>query len=149
MKKIMKLLKKKKKKYITIDNADFTKKSKLINSPRTLEACLHLGVEPKELYKLNVNEFKKKYPEVKKLDKELFQLRYDAEEKFRNDTIEQVKKERQEIIESENKKKEEEENKKKEEEKKRMKGMKIMKMIKKKKNQKKKKKMMRRKDGKR
>ena len=93
-------------KIISMDNADFTKKSQTLNSPRSLEACLHLGIEPSELYKLNKEEFKKKYPEVKKLDQDLFDYRYEAEENFRNKTIEDVKKERDRIIEEENKNKE-------------------------------------------
>ena len=96
------------KKLISLDNANFSKKSQTINSPRSLEACLNLGIEPSELYKLNTEEFKKKYPEVKQLSQELFQYRYEAEEKFRNETIEAVKKEREKIIENENKKKEDE-----------------------------------------
>lgn len=47
------------KKLISVDNANFSKKSQLLNSPRSLEACLHLGVDPTELYQLNMNEFKK------------------------------------------------------------------------------------------
>jgi hypothetical protein len=101
------------KKVISVDNADFTNKSQMINSPRSLEACLRVGIEPSELYKLNMNDFKKKYPDVKELSQELLKYRYDAEEKFRCETVEQVKKERNAIIESE--KKQEEEKKKKEE----------------------------------
>ena len=81
----------KKKKVISVDNADFTKKSQIINSPRSLEACLRVGIDPSELYKLNMDDFKKKYPDVKKLIQDLLKYRYDAEEKYRNDTIEQVK----------------------------------------------------------
>ena len=111
----------KKKKLISVDNANFSKKSQLLNSPRSLEACLHLGVDPTELYQLNMNEFKKKYPEVKGLDKDLLKFRYESEEKFRKETINQVKEERKIIIESENKKKEEE-SKKKEKEKEKEQG---------------------------
>ena len=102
----------KKKKLISVDNANFSKKNQLLNSPRSLEACLHLGVDPTELYQLNMNEFKKKYPEVKGLDKDLLKFRYESEENFRKETINQVKEERKVIIESENKKKEEESKKK-------------------------------------
>ena len=88
---------------ISLDNCDFSNKSNIINSPRSIKACLCLGIELAELYKLNMDEFKKKYPEVKKLDEELLKLRYDAEEKFRESTVEQAKKERQKIIEEEEK----------------------------------------------
>ena len=99
------------KKVISLDNADFSKKSQILNSPRSLEACLRIGVEPFELYKLSVEEFKNKYPDVKRLSKDLFDLRYNAEEEFRNNTIKEVKEERKKIIEEENKKKEENKNK--------------------------------------
>ena len=99
------------KKLISLDNADFSNKSQIINSPRSLEACFHLGIEPLELYKLSANDFKKKYPEVKQLSQDLFEYRYDCEEQFRNETIEKVKKERKAIIEQENRKIEENKNK--------------------------------------
>ena len=76
------------------------------------------GIELAELYKLNMDEFKKKYPEVKKLDEELLKLRYDAEEKFRESTVEQAKKERQKIIEEEEKGNKNNQNNKKDEKKK-------------------------------
>ena len=53
---------------ISLDNCDFSNKSNRINSPRSLKACLSLGIEFSELYQLSMNEFKNKYPEVKKLD---------------------------------------------------------------------------------
>ena len=95
------------KKVISLDNADFSNKSQIINSPRSLEACLRVGVDPSELYKLNMDEFKKKYPDVKKLSQELLKYRYEAEEKFREETVKQVVAERNKIIEEENKKNEE------------------------------------------
>ena len=70
----------------------------MINSPRSLEACKRIGVEPSELYKLSDEEFKQKFPEVIGFTQKLYQYRYDAEEKFRNETIEQVKEERNKII---------------------------------------------------
>ena len=97
----------KKKQLISLDDADFSNKAQVINSPRSLEACLHLGIEPNELYILTMDEFKQKYPEVRSLNQELLKYRYDAEEKFRKETLEQVKEERNKIIEKENKKKEE------------------------------------------
>ena len=93
------------KKVISLENANFTKKSQPLNSPRSLEACYHLGIEPSELYKLNMDEFNKKYPEVKRLSQDLVKYRYEGEEKFRNETIEDVKKERERIIEEIKKKK--------------------------------------------
>ena len=79
------------KKLISLENADFSNRSQLLNSPRSIEACLLIGIEPSELYKLSMDDFKKKYPEVKRLSQDLLKYRYEAEEKFRNDTIEEVK----------------------------------------------------------
>ena len=95
---------------ISLDNCDFSNKSNVLNSPRSIEACLRLGIERAELYQLSMDEFKKKYPEVKNLSDELIKLRYDAEEKFRNDTIKQAQEERNKII-SENEKNKKNENK--------------------------------------
>ena len=95
---------------ISLDNCDFSNKSNVLNSPRSIEACLRLGIERAELYQLSMDEFKKKYPEVKNLSDELIKLRYDAEEKFRNDTIKQAQEERNKII-NENEKNKKNENK--------------------------------------
>ena len=78
----------------------------MINSPRSLKACEQLGVEPNELYKLTKEKFKEKYPELINMNEKLIQIRYDAEEKFREETIKQVKEARTKIIEEEEKKKE-------------------------------------------
>ena len=92
---------------ISLENCDFSNNSNILNSPRSIEACLRLGVETSELYKLTLEEFKNKYPETKNMEQDLVKLRYDAEEKFRNDTIILVKEERNKIIDEINKKKNE------------------------------------------
>ena len=79
----------------------------MINSPRSLQACEQLGVEPLELYQLTLDKFKEKYPELINSNEKLIQIRYDAEEKFREETIKQVKEVRTKIIEDSEKKKEE------------------------------------------
>ena len=83
----------------------------MINSPRSLEACSLVGVEPSELYKLTLEQYKSKHPEVIGLTDKIIQYRYDAQEKFRNETIEQVKSMRKNIIEAKEKQKEKEEGK--------------------------------------
>jgi len=83
----------------------------MINSPRSLEACSLVGVEPSELYKLTLEQYKSKHPEVIGLTDKIIQYRYDAQEKFRNETIEQVKIMRKNIIEAKEKQKEKEEGK--------------------------------------
>ena len=71
----------------------------MINSPRSLEACKRVGVEPSELYQLTQEQFRQKYPELISANEKVFQYRYEAEEKFRMDTIKQVMEERYQIIE--------------------------------------------------
>ena len=90
---------------ISLENYDFSNKSKLINSPRSLNACLRLGIEISELYKISMDDFKQKYPDVRYLDKELLELRYKGENDFRKKTAEQAKEERNKIIEEEKNKK--------------------------------------------
>ena len=69
-----------------------------MNSPRSLQACFSLGIEPSELYQITMDEFKLLNPDVRYLPQEMIQLRYDAEEKYRNDSINQVKEARQKIM---------------------------------------------------
>ena len=64
-----------------------------MNSPRSLEACYRLGIAPSELYQITLEDYKIIYPDVRSLPKELQDMRYDAAEKYRNDSIEQVKEE--------------------------------------------------------
>ena len=96
---------------ISVENADFSNKKSILNSPRSLEACFRLGIEPSELYQLTLEEFKIVNPDVPHLPQDMIQFRYDAEEKYRNASINQVKEERQKIIEEKEKKNEEEHNK--------------------------------------
>ena len=39
-----------------MENADFTNKSNMINSPRSLKACKELGVIPNELYQISLED---------------------------------------------------------------------------------------------
>ena len=87
-----------KKKLISVLNADFTDKNTVLNSPRSLEACLRLGIEVSELIQTSMEEFKNRNPEIRNFEQKIIQLRYNAMEKFRLNSIEAVKKERQNII---------------------------------------------------
>ena len=76
------------KKLINILNADLTNKSKgIINSPRTIKACLHLGVIIEELYKPTFEEFKLQNPDINHLSQEIMKFHYDGREKIRIKTI--------------------------------------------------------------
>ena len=81
-----------------MENANFTNKKCLINSPRSLQACFKLGIDPSELYQISMDEYKLLNPDVRHLPQDMIQFRYDAEEKYRNDSINQVKEERTKII---------------------------------------------------
>ena len=99
-----------------MENANFSNKRCLINSPRSLQACFQLGIDTSELYQMTMDEFKLLNPDVRHLPQDMLQYRYDAEEKYRNDSINQVKELRKKIIEEDNKKVDEEKDEKKEEE---------------------------------
>ena len=85
--------------YISILNADFTDKRTFMDSPRSIQACLNLGIQASELIQLDLEEFKEKYPEVRSLSPEMLKYRYNAAEKFRIQSINLIKKERQRIME--------------------------------------------------
>ena len=94
----------KEKNLISLDNCDFSNPSNRLSSPRSLEACYRLGIQPSELYQISLEDFKLMYPDVRSLPKDLQDMRYEANEKFRNDSIDQVKEERSKIIEEMEKK---------------------------------------------
>ena len=94
------------KNYISIINADLTNKSKgLINSPRTIKACLFLGVSIEELYKPTFEEFKSKNPDLIHLSQEMLKFQYDGREKIRIKTVNRVKNERMKIVKAQQKNK--------------------------------------------
>jgi len=64
-----------------------------INSPRTLEACLRVGVDPSELDAKERGEFF-----AKGLNKDMVSMKYQSYERKRLEKIEDVKKERDSII---------------------------------------------------
>ena len=86
---------------ITVENADFSNKKKLINSPRSLRACQELGILPEELYKLSLDEYKNKNKTSFTLDQKMLKMRYDGYDRFRKDSIILVKKRREVLIDNE------------------------------------------------
>ena len=100
--------------YISLENVNFEDQNQVIDSPRSVEACLRVGVKTNELFKLTEDQFRDKYPDVLRLKGDLFKYRYEANEKYRKSMIKLVKEEREKIIKEE---KEKEEKIKKEEEK--------------------------------
>ena len=87
---------------ITVENADFSNKNNMINSPRSLKACKELGILPIELYKISIEEYRSQNPNSITLEPKMLQFRYEGYEKFRKDSITLVKKRREILIKKEN-----------------------------------------------
>ena len=88
-------------KIVSILNADFTDKKTIINSPRTIQAQLRLGIQTSELIQQNLEEFKSQHPDVRSLEPDMVRFRYNSSERFRIESINLLKKEREKIIEEE------------------------------------------------
>ena len=74
----------------------------MINSPRSLKACKELGILPKELYKISIEEYRNQNPTSFTLEPKMLQFRYEGYEKFRNDSITLVRKRREILMQQEN-----------------------------------------------
>ena len=94
----------KSKKLLSILDIDFESSKKQMDSPRSLEACRQLGILPEELYFQDFETYTRMNPEVIGLPKEIQKIRFDNIDKYRKDTIEMVKEQRNRIIESKNEK---------------------------------------------
>ena len=92
----------KSKKLLSILDIDFESSKKQMDSPRSLEACRQLGILPEELYFQDFETYTRMNPEVIGLPKEIQKIRFDNIDKYRKDTIEMVKEQRNRIIESKN-----------------------------------------------
>ena len=69
-----------------------------MNSPRSLEACRLLGIDPQSLYYVKFKKFAQSNPDIFRLNKESQQKRFENINKYRNEMIEAVKQKREEII---------------------------------------------------
>ena len=78
-----------------------------MNSPRSLEACKMLGILPQSLYYIDFKTYIQLNPSIFRLPKDLQQKRFENINKYRKETIEIVKKQRELIIEEQNESKEE------------------------------------------
>ena len=74
----------------------------MINSPRSLRACKELGILPRELYKISIEEYRNQNPSSITLDQKVLTFRYEGYEKFRKDSIALVKRRREILINKEN-----------------------------------------------
>ena len=69
-----------------------------MNSPRSLEACRQLGINPKSLYYIKYKTYLRDNPEIIPLDEEKKKKRFENINAYREEMIEAVKKKREEII---------------------------------------------------
>ena len=69
-----------------------------MNSPRSLEACRQLGINPKSLYYIKYKTYLQENPEIIPLDEEKKKKRFENINSYREEMIEAVKKKREEII---------------------------------------------------
>ena len=74
-----------------------------MNSPRSLEACRQLGINPQSLYYVKFKTFVQVNPDIIRLNKELQKKRFDNINNYREEMIEAVKSKREEIIKEEEK----------------------------------------------
>ena len=82
---------------------DFSNPKQTLSSPRSLEACNQLGIAPSELYYYSFQDYIALHPEMMNLDKDIQQYRYDHMEKYRLESINCVKEQRNKIIEEQEK----------------------------------------------
>ena len=69
-----------------------------MNSPRSLEACRQLGINPESLYYVKFKTFVRTHPEIIRLNEELQKKRFNNINKYREEMIESVIQKREEII---------------------------------------------------
>ena len=75
-----------------------------MNSPRSLEACRQLGINPQSLYFVKYKTYLKTNPEIIRLNDELKKKRFENINSYREEMIELVKQKREEIIKGEKEK---------------------------------------------
>ena len=71
---------------------------KYYNSPNSLEALATLGIEEERLYYLSFDEFLQIHPELKNVQRDLQERRYNHFEEKRKKFIDEAQKKRKEII---------------------------------------------------
>ena len=69
-----------------------------MNSPRSLEACRQLGINPQSLYYVKFKTFVRTHPEIIRLNEELQKKRFNNINKYREEMIASVIQKREEII---------------------------------------------------
>ena len=92
------------KKYITIDDIDYSTKKVRITSPHSIKAMNTLGIINEDLEYLTFDEYLNKNPELIGEERKIQRVRYNHVEQIRKDLIERVREQRNKIIEEEDQK---------------------------------------------
>ena len=67
----------------TLETVDFKNKKVRINSPKSKQALLSLGLSENELYEISMKEYIENHPELKKASSEVQEKRYNHYEQRR------------------------------------------------------------------
>lgn len=62
----------------------------MIFSPRSLEACNRLGIDPKDLFFIDFNQYKLTNPEIFVLDKEIQKIRWNHMNQLKDKYIKNI-----------------------------------------------------------
>ena len=90
----------------TLETVDFKNKKIRINSPKSKQALLSLGLSENELYEISMKEYIENHPELKKASSEVQEKRYNHYEQRRIKSINEAKEMRQQLYEEEQSSKE-------------------------------------------
>ena len=83
----------------TLETVDFKNKKIRINSPKSKQALLSLGLSENELYEISMKEYIENHPELKKASSEVQEKRYNHYEQRRIRSINEAKEMRQQLYE--------------------------------------------------
>ena len=75
----------------TLETVDFTSKKVRLNSPKSKQALLSLGLDENELYEITMKEYIETHPELKKASNEVQEKRYKHFDKRRLKSITEAK----------------------------------------------------------
>ena len=83
-----------------LSNIDFNNRKTCLETPKSKQALLELGLIESDLFKLDIKEYLAMNPQLKTESKKNQEKRYNHYEEKRKEAIEEAKKKREEIIKS-------------------------------------------------
>ena len=83
---------------MSVEDIDFSNNKHKLTSPRSKEACLRLGIQIKDLYFKDFQQFKADNPNIITLSKDAQNLRWEHYEESRQELIDMIKNEKNNII---------------------------------------------------